>query len=165
MKNDALINLADNLKTKGLAGARGRVDAGEPDKNSRREIANQRSPARYYTAGALFFSLALSLAIGEAKSVRAADGDRSIYTIYVREWESEREFSVCERVITLKNYPSLAAEFHRLASSILLRSGLLKFFLASRGGFLENVKINAIYALSAAAAGLFFLFALSLRCG
>lgn len=29
MKNDALINLADNLKTKGL------------DKNSRREIANQ----------------------------------------------------------------------------------------------------------------------------
>lgn len=56
VKNDALINLADNLKTKGLLGAlllslslalslsraRAPSDSDELDKNSRREIANQR---------------------------------------------------------------------------------------------------------------------------
>jgi len=46
VKNDALINLADNLKTKGLLRAAAPhlhpYRAVESDKNSRREIANQR---------------------------------------------------------------------------------------------------------------------------
>lgn len=45
VKNDALINLADNLKTKGLPAPvplLHSLRAVELDKNSRREIANQR---------------------------------------------------------------------------------------------------------------------------
>lgn len=51
VKNDALINLADNLKTKGLPPRHLTPTphprrAVEPNKNSRREIANQRRVGR-----------------------------------------------------------------------------------------------------------------------
>lgn len=76
VKNDALINLADNLKTKGLPPLLHPLRAVEPDKNSRREIANQRRGE------------------GCHREAKASAGW----------WRTDSQG--IRRVITLKNYPS-----------------------------------------------------------